>query len=472
MNKNFQKGVFYFIICSIFLFNLIAIDSGNATYYSSTELQEKVNDILHSWQPIKEEPKSQVKSRKSELDKVLSSIHRLEYLGTPLNIMQKEMNNLKKIHSYYQGMFGIQVSPIQLDHFYQSHCLQSIAEDSWCRVANTTLSPKTNEPEPTPSFVPQKRESVPLSQPFTEPTPSFVPQKRESASLAQPFTEQTPIDPLKMNKQPPETAAPVNYDMNTLKPPAASKKQSFQLPEPEPVDPRTLKPRNQPDRSSNITSPPQEPETEPANPRPIKPNPSPSLPSTNQIRKPVEPTPSKKYISPYATQTIQNKKEKYKPIKKQTLKEKISAFKQLVFSYIKRNRIKRADLVSLFPNHPFPKSIFLSRDIVHLVKTLNKQIIKEKQYNYNYELYHIFGQFRKADNRYDDYLENICLAYIYADICGKIKILKEINSLKIKSAKNGFSVSSASLNALTNAGLLQRWNEDTLLFGIDVCYCP
>jgi len=156
----------------------------------------------------------------------------------------------------------------------------------------------------------------------------------------------------------------------------------------------------------------------------------------------------------------------------QTLGQKITAFHQLVVRYGQGNSINRADLVELFPEHSFPQSIKLDRDIVGLVKSLNEKIVDQQKYNYNYDLYHSFGQFRKADKRYDDYLENICLAYVYADICGKIKILKELNVLKKQVLQHVFTVSQTSIDALTKAGLLQHWNENTLFVGVKACYCP
>ena len=155
-----------------------------------------------------------------------------------------------------------------------------------------------------------------------------------------------------------------------------------------------------------------------------------------------------------------------------SIENTVTNFKQLVIDALNGKMMDLVKMKSTFPSYTINAPFDLKRDIGELVVQINIKITQYQQFNLNHDLYYMFGQFRKSKNQYDDYLENISLAYIYADICGKIKILKELDLLKKMAVQHTFQVGQHSLNALTSAGLRQHWNEDTLLMGTNVCYCP
>jgi hypothetical protein len=155
-----------------------------------------------------------------------------------------------------------------------------------------------------------------------------------------------------------------------------------------------------------------------------------------------------------------------------SIENTVTNFKQLVIDALNGKNIDLEKMKSTFPNYTIKSPFDLKRDIGDLVVQINIKITQYQQFNLNYDLYYMFGQFRKSNKQYDDYLENISIAHIYADICGKIKVLNELNTLKKMVVQKRFQVGPHSLNALNNAGLRQHWNEDTLLMGTNVCYCP
>ena len=133
--------------------------------------------------------------------------------------------------------------------------------------------------------------------------------------------------------------------------------------------------------------------------------------------------------------------------------------------------VRPIDLNALFPWFQFSEPIQLDTDLPNLVNEMDAQLKDEMKYNLTYNLYYAFGKFRQLQSRYQDYLQNILKAYIYGNICDKIKILKEINVLKQHIFRNT-ALDKNTIMYLTHSGLIQRWKENTLLEGVHVCYCP
>jgi len=125
----------------------------------------------------------------------------------------------------------------------------------------------------------------------------------------------------------------------------------------------------------------------------------------------------------------------------------------------------------MFPWFSFSNPVDLEKDTLNLVISISKHIRKEMKFNLRYDLYYAFGKLRQIQHRNEDYLQNICLAYIFGNICEKITILKEINTLKHHIFKDG-PLEKNTVLYLTDAGLIQRWAQGTLLEGIDKCNCP
>jgi len=198
---------------------------------------------------------------------------------------------------------------------------------------------------------------------------------------------------------------------------------------------------------------------------------------TGRSQMQLKPLPSWKNNLPEKTKISMNKPQSTHAFisdtgQKQSLSNKVESFKQLVIDTMHGAHVDQQRMNESFPGYSFSKDFDINTDITSLVKRINEEINKHHIYNLNYDLYYMFGQYRKAANRYDDYLENICLAYIYADICGKIKILKELDVLNQLSRQKTFMVSETSYDTLKVAGLLQNWNENKLLVGVNVCFCP
>ncbi|CAN2043989.1 hypothetical protein GMMP1_1240012 [Candidatus Magnetomoraceae bacterium gMMP-1] len=151
------------------------------------------------------------------------------------------------------------------------------------------------------------------------------------------------------------------------------------------------------------------------------------------------------------------------------IQQKVQFFINMIDSII-NERLRPSDdyYKKNFPwFHNINKDKHINKDekLSELVSQINIEINEQEKINLNYDLYLAFAKLRKFWKQYEDYIDNLCIAYRFANIQNKIKILKKLDSFKKKYST--MNIDSKIKDSLWKVGLWQRWVEDDLMDGVE-----
>ena len=89
--------------------------------------------------------------------------------------------------------------------------------------------------------------------------------------------------------------------------------------------------------------------------------------------------------------------------------------KKVNVSYIKKH----------FPWYKYKRRFDINRNILKIFYAINIQINSIGLNNLNYDMYLALSELRKIQSSYNNQLENLCIAYKYADTKKKIQVIEE-----------------------------------------------
>ena len=117
---------------------------------------------------------------------------------------------------------------------------------------------------------------------------------------------------------------------------------------------------------------------------------------------------------------------KNESLKSNTIK-KVIAFKDMV-NYLLLNNKKKVNAAYIkrhFPWYKYKRRFDINRNILKIFYAINIQINSIGLNNLNYDMYLALSELRKIQYSYNNQLENLCIAYKYADTNKKIQVIEE-----------------------------------------------
>ena len=137
-------------------------------------------------------------------------------------------------------------------------------------------------------------------------------------------------------------------------------------------------------------------------------------------------------------------------------------FQKIVKEY--RLKIHKKDfflqiIIDQFPMFTYDSSKSFDENLSMLSNKITDELNKNGKTNCKYEMFLDFALLRLRQDRINDYIENLCIAYINGTFKQKRNIIKKLEKIN---ANKEIELESTTRKELIRAGLFQYWNEKNL----------